>query len=72
LFSPFVRAKANAPNESGRLLNPPSVRFHTVWNAGLFYGASFLAATHAAHAARPIKDDSDVATFCYFPCRLSS
>jgi hypothetical protein len=30
LFSSAVSTKANAPNRSGRLLEPPSVRFHTI------------------------------------------
>ncbi|KQT68419.1 hypothetical protein J2Y39_003527 [Pseudomonas sp. 2957] len=34
LFSSAVSTKANAPNKSGRLLEPPSVRFHTVCLGG--------------------------------------
>ncbi|WP_350571533.1 hypothetical protein, partial [Pseudomonas sp. H26/SER47-MNA-CIBAN-0231] len=42
-----VSTKANAPNKSGRLLEPPSVRFHTVCDpAGFFMPAEKVAALH--------------------------
>ncbi|WP_282390427.1 hypothetical protein, partial [Pseudomonas sp. PS01270] len=37
LFSSAVSTKANAPNKSGRLLEPPSVRFHTVCLGGFLF-----------------------------------
>ncbi|WP_208606735.1 hypothetical protein, partial [Ectopseudomonas toyotomiensis] len=37
----------NAPNQSGRWIFLASVRFHTLWIAGLFYGSS-----HSLEAVR--------------------